>query len=50
MADIITEVFEGSVVVHEAVVFPLNVLQFGVDVAADFGVKAEFVGEVFEAP
>ena len=50
IADIVAELFDGSVVVHEAVMFPLDVLQFGVDVASDFGVEAELVGEVFEAP
>ena len=50
IADIVAERFDTPVVVHEAVVFPFDVLQFGVDVAADFGVEAELVGEVFEAP
>ena len=50
IADIVAEFFHRSVIVHKPVVFPLNILQFGVDITADFGMQAQLVGEIFEAP
>ena len=49
-AGIVTELLGSAVVIHKAIVFPLDVVQFGEDVAGNAGVAAKFVGEKFEAP
>src|SRR5436190_972831 len=47
---IVTEFFWRPVIVQKAVVFPLDVVQFGVDVSGNLLVAAQFVGEEFETP
>ena len=49
-ARVVAEFFGRAVVIEEAVVFPFHVVQFGVDVAGDLPVAAQFIGEEFETP
>src|SRR5690349_20063302 len=49
-AGIVTELFGSAIIVQETVVFPLDVMELGEDVARDTGVATEFVGEEAEAP
>ena len=47
---IVAELLGAAVVVDEAVVLPLDVVQLGVDIAADLVVFAQFRCLIFEAP
>lgn len=44
------ELFRRAVVIEKAVVFPFDVVEFGINVGGDLLMAAEFVGEELEAP
>ena len=47
---VVAEVLWRAVVVEEAVVFPLDIVEFGIDVRRELRMPAEFVGEKLEGP
>src|SRR2546423_12413933 len=47
---IIAELLGRTIVVEHAVVFPLNIVEFGIDVGCDLLMTSKFVGQKLEAP